>query len=699
MRSGSKLSAVLRTLVGLGTLFFLAMIYWSSHLLEEQLQQVRGELKEVREEFKAGSLALSPEILAALGSNERVREQGAARPHIDPAYPNLLVRDPYFDEVLPKTLGKGFRPSGILRECTLGRPHTLHRFAEWKSSNDLTDRCIGRVARLCFGRYERYSPDLAIKVERRQCDAGEEFWVHLREGISWEPLKQEHLPQGITLAPHFLKRHPVTARDFKFFYDVVMNPNISSGHAITYRAFFQDILEFRLVDDLTFVVTWAKRPAALLSGEVIERVKYSALLHTIGLSPLPCWLLQYFPDGSKICEADDEETYRIDTIFAQNFATHWSQNVIASCGPWLFDGMSDHEIRFRRNPRYWDPSAALTEAVSVQFLDSAEVMWQEFKAGKVDLFDTFYAPEKLEELRDFVTSPIYASQAGAGAGIERVDYLQRSYRYVGWNAARPLFASSKVRRALTMAIDRQRIIAQNANGMAIELTGPFFPKSSGYDAHVLSWPYDPLEAKRLLEEEGWFDTNGDGILDKEIDGKRVRFSFTLFHYAGSAQGRAVTDAIATGLKEIGIECKPLGLDVADLAGAVEGRDFDAIYMAWVLGTPPEDPRQLWHSSGASQKGSSNFVAFNNPEVDRLIELLDYEDDADQRTQLYHKLHQIIHEEAPYTFLFVPRIAFLYRGYVKNAFSPLERRDLIPDAEVEEPSKSLLWLDGGGYQLR
>jgi peptide/nickel transport system substrate-binding protein len=114
-------------------------------------------------------------------------------------------------------------------------------------------------------------------------------------------------------------------------------------------------------------------------------------------------------------------------------------------------------------------------------------------------------------------------------------------------------------------------------------------------------------------------------------------------------------------------------------------------MGWALGTPPENPRQLWHSMGAKQKGSSNAVGFANAEADSIIEALDYEYEAEDRARLYHRFHEILHEEQPYTFLYTPKSVFLYRDYVQNVFIPAERQDLIPGASWAEPASEVFWL--------
>ena len=116
-------------------------------------------------------------------------------------------------------------------------------------------------------------------------------------------------------------------------------------------------------------------------------------------------------------------------------------------------------------------------------------------------------------------------------------------------------------------------------------------------------------------------------------------------------------------------------------------------MGWKLGSPPYDPRQIWHSEGAKEKGSSNAIGFSNQEVDDIIEQLNYEENLSKRTALYHRFHTILHEEAPYTFLYTPKACLLYRERVQNLFIPSERSDLIPDADIPEPSHDVTWLKG------
>ncbi len=703
---------IFRYILGFGLFAFMAMLYWSSLLLEKDMQilrsdmsQLKNELHAQREDFKRAKIdskkqrsesAPSQSNASASSSSSTPitarAADGAQRPHIDSSLPNLLSEDVFYQKTLPEILGEDFKPQGTFRVATLGRPNNLHPFSNWVDISRWRDLCLGNVGRLHTGIFERYAPDLAIKVEERKNPKTGvvEYWVHLRDDVYWQPLEQRFFPSDLHLAPWFLKKHRVTACDFKFFYDAMMNPYNGEKGAVALQTYYRDIEEIEVIDDWTFVVRWKPHEVKDENGKSVPRLKYSSRMLTYGLTPLPCFVYQYFADGTKILEEDsDPNTYRNNSVWAQNFSNHWAKNIIVSCGAWIFDGMSERQIAFRRNPEFPLPFRPLMERYENLFLDTPDGMWQAFKAGQLTVQDLPY--EKLLELETFLQSPEHLKQAEEGNAVNRLDYTYNAYAYMGWNEARPFFASKKVRQAMTMAIDRERIINKNLNGMAIETTGTFSRYSNAYDPSITPWPFDLQRARQLLEEEGWVDLDGDGIREKVINGQRVPFRFTINYFVKSNNARAILDYISTTMRSIGVDCRPNGLDMADMSAAIDDKDFDAIFMMWALGVPPEDPRQLWYSSGAKVKGSSNTIGFVNKEADEIIDKLDYEYDSEKRTKLYHRFNAILHDEAPYTFMFVPRMIMLYRDPLQNVFIPADRQDLIPGANVSEPISDIFWL--------
>jgi len=688
---------IFRFILGFALFAFMGMLYWSSVLVEIRLQDLKTSLGEIKNEIYSVRADLSKMQMDLLKngienhSYQLNQTPALASSASQPSnYENLLIEDPFYKNTLPELLGPNFKPHGTQRLAELGKPDTLHPFGNWKPVIEWTELCSGSIAGLETGKYESYTQNMATRVELREDEQGSpEYWVFLRKNLFWQPLKQSFFGNSLQLAPHFLRKHPVTAHDFKFFYDAVMNNQISETGALAYRGFMEDIEEFTIIDEFSFKVKW-KTKAIDENGKKEKRMKYLSKALTCSLKPLASFVYQYFSDGKKIIEDDsDPDTYRKNPIWAQNFSNHWAKNIIPSCGAWEFDGMSDQEIRFKRNPDFYNPYAALSERIEYKFKNSPEAVWEEFKQGNFDSFEIL--PHQLAEYERFIESTPYQEQIEKGLQINRLDYVQKAYTYVGWNEARPLFNSQKVRQALTHAIDRERIIRQNLNGMGIQITGTFFLFSPSYDASLPPYTYNPEKALQLLHEEGWYDSDGDGILDKMIEGERVPFSFNLIYFVKNPTSKAICEYIATALKEIGILCHLNGVEIADLSAIFEDKNFDAYTMIWGLGTPPEDPRQLWYSTGASEKGSSNAIGFANPQVDAIINQLDYEYDPKKRIELYHAFNRIIYDEAPYLFLYTPKKTLLYRDYLQNVFVPADRQDLIPGANEGEPVKSLFWI--------
>ncbi|MCH9626754.1 MAG: hypothetical protein S4CHLAM2_03820 [Chlamydiales bacterium] len=673
---------LVKSVFALGLIALFAMIYWSSSLLESDLKSIRIEMKQMRSEISR----LGQKLRTAQMVSTPTRPAQATKT----AFPNLLEADTYLTQTLPTQVGENFQPKGMVKNAIIGRPDTLHPFNGFRDVSNMYQMCTVRVGDLKFGQYETLAPDMATRIETRpRADNPDiqEYWIFLRDDVYWQPLNPAHFPSSLELAPQFLEKHPVTAYDFKFFFDAVNNAYVSESKAASLRTYFNDIEEFRVVDPYTFVIRWTPH----VTPEKTQKVKYTSLGLTAALQPLPCFVYQYFADGHKIVEDDtDPDTYRTNSIWAQNFAHHWAKNVIVSCGPYLFDGMNDEGITFKRNPEHYQPYRVLVEGVQYRFKESFDAAWQDFKTGKID-FCTL-SPNQLLELKTFLASDEYARQEKEGAGIEMIDYVDLSFYYLGWNTTKPFFSHPLLRKAMTLAIDRNRIIEQNLNDMAISISGPFFRFSPSYDDQVAAWPFDPDEARALLDADGWVDLDGDGIRDKIIDGKRVAFRFKLYYFVKSLSSKVIVDYIATALREIGVDCQLTGLDLADLSRQFDDKNFDAICMGWKLGTPPEDPRQLWHSSGAHEKGSSNAIGFANPEIDQIIDALNYEYDKDKRVSLYHQFHQIIHSESPYTFLYTPKVRLLYREYIHNVFIPRERQDLVPGADIPEPNTEIVWKD-------
>lgn len=677
----------------------LVLLYWSSDLLEKDIKLIKTNVRDVQQDIQ--------ELLSIVKQNNASRSSSASYPSSlpittccnfievgDPRYPNLLSPDPYREKTLGNLVGDGFVPKGILRTAHVGKPDNLSPFNGYDYVVKLYDLCVPGLANAHVGKYEEFSPGLALKIEEHDVADGSgdrEFHIYLRPNVSWVPIDPTRFPKHVQLADDFIQPHPVTAHDFKFYYDAVMNPYIADMRAVALRSYFEDIVSLTVENDLKFIVRWRAHTLVNEAGKEEKKVLYSAFLNTLCLQPLPRFVYQYFANGEKIIKDDsDPDIYRKDSVWAQNFSSHWSKNYLVSCGAFYFSGMDDEKLIFTRNPNHYDPREALVEKRYVYIKDNSDSLFQAFKAGNLDI--AYLPPNHVDNLASFMKTPAYKNQASKGEAIREMVYPDRSYAYIGWNCYSLFFENRQVRRAMNMLIDRNRIIEECLDGRAHVISGPFSPFSPSYNQKVEGWHYSPEEAARILEEEGWIDIDGDGIREKVIDGAIIPFRFRLCYYVKSITGRTIAEYVATVCKEVGIECSLLGLDTADLSQAFEEKNFDALLTGWCLGSPPEDPRALWHSEGAMEKGSANVVGFHNSEADKIIDQLSYEYDTSKRMDLYHRFHEVIHEESPYAFLFSRTYSLLYKDYVKNVFVPKQRTDLIPDAQDEMVNLHMVWLD-------
>jgi ABC-type transport system substrate-binding protein len=210
------------------------------------------------------------------------------------------------------------------------------------------------------------------------------------------------------------------------------------------------------------------------------------------------------------------------------------------------------------------------------------------------------------------------------------------------------FDDPRIRKALGMAIDVDKIIDYVLYGQGERITGPFVKQTDYYNHDITPLPFDPQGALRILEEAGW-RRNAQGWLEK--DGRR--FQFTLITNSGNDLRKAVLAIAQDAWRQIGIDVRT---DLLEWSVFIQERvnktDFDALILGWMMGIDP-DLYQIWHSSQTGPH-QLNFVGFKNEEADDLIVRIRQEYDFDRQVQLCRRLHEIIAREQPYTFLYVSR---------------------------------------------
>ena len=318
--------------------------------------------------------------------------------------------------------------------------------------------------------------------------------------------------------------------------------------------------------------------------------------------------------------------------------TDLSRHPKATIGPYqLADWQPQQSILMRANPHYFDGPVWISERLTRIIPDRA-TQFLELSAGRLD--SVGLTPIQYQRL--FNTRPVLK------ANYKRYKYLDFVYTYLGFNLKRKPFDDVRVRRAIAYAIDRQEILDGVQLGLGETIATPYKPGTFWVNTKLKPRPFDPEKSRALLAEAGWFDSDGDGIFDK--NGKPL--SFTILTNNGNKQRADAATIMQHRLKKIGIDVKIRLVEwSAFIENFINKRRFDAVILGWSL-SPDPDQYTIWHSSQTGPR-QFNFLSYSNPKVDEALVAARRTFDRQRRKQLYDLMQEEIYQDVPMVFLFAP----------------------------------------------
>jgi ABC-type transport system substrate-binding protein len=424
----------------------------------------------------------------------------------------------------------------------------------------------------------------------------------LLPAVEHNPVIEFYLRSGVT----FHDGIPFEAKDVKFTYESILDPKNLSPRVSDY----EPVKAVEVLDPLTV--------------RIVYKRLYSPAIGT--------WAMGILPEHLLNAAALEKEALRIgvDPATFSMRQSAFNRHPIG-CGPFVFhEWKSDQYIALDRFEKYWEGPPNYEQYV-FRIIPDLLTQEMEFYAGTLDSYSV--QPHQVQRLE---ADPRFQHFSGTSFG----------YSYIGYNMRRAPFNDQRVRLALSMAIDVNKIIDYVLYNQAERITGPFVKQTEYYNHAIQPVPYDPREASRLLAEAGW-RRNQDGWLEK--DGRKLQF--TLITNSGNDIRKAILAIAQDAWKQIGIDVRT---DLLEWSVFIQERvnklDFDALVLGWSMGIDP-DLYQIWHSS---QTGPNqlNFVGFQNHEADELIIKIRQEYNFDRQVEYCRRLHEIIAREQPYTFLFV-----------------------------------------------
>lgn len=382
-----------------------------------------------------------------------------------------------------------------------------------------------------------------------------------------------------------------TAYDVQFTYDKIMDEKTNTVR----RSDYELVKKAEVLAPYTFKVTY--------------RQPFSPGLGTWSMGVIPKHLL----------EKEDINT------------TAFNRKPIGT-GPFRFvEWVTDEKIVVEANPDYFEGKPGL-DRIIYRIIPETSLSEMELLTKGIDYYGVL--PHQYRRMREVPFLKIYSQPVF-------------SYTYLGYNLVNPLFQDRRVRKAFTHAINREELVQYVLYGFGAVISGPFPNHLWYYNPNVKPLPYNPQKARELLSEAGWKDRDGDGILDK--DGRPFRFK--LITNSGNDIRRDVGVLVQRQLRELGIDVVFETYEWSIfLKNFINPRHFDACILGWGLSPDPDD-YMIWHSSQI-EKGF-NFISYRNPEADRLWEEGRRQYDMEKRKAIYWRLHELIAEDQPYTFLYMP----------------------------------------------
>lgn len=388
-----------------------------------------------------------------------------------------------------------------------------------------------------------------------------------------------------------------SAKDVLFTFETILSPNIFTPYAASY----EKVERVEIVDDYKIKISY-KEPY---------------------FRALEIWMVGILP-------------YHILKGEKNLMTSKFNSNPIGT-GPYKLGSFKHfQDIELIANDNYFEGKPKI-EKILYRFTPDPANEFMLLKKGNLDIG---------------VLTPLQLERQVDNEFKERFKIIKmpgHSYGYMGFNLKNKKFADKRVRKALAMMIDRQKIIDIMTFGYAKKVNGPFLEGGLGYNKNVLYPPYDPDGGKELLKEAGYGEKNP------------LKFEISV---PSSGSGKQIAQIIQYFLLQYGVEVSIKAIEwQAFLNTVIEPREFEAIIMAWSTPLLP-NPETIWYSK-SDKKGGFNFIGYSNKEVDKLIEEVLVTNDMESLDKKLQKIYALISGDFPYIFLYASDSLVAIKKEIKN----------------------------------
>ena len=526
-------------------------------------------------------------------------------------------------------------------------PDALHPYATFHASSSYVKDHLFQYL-VDINPYTLEMVPIIAKDLPQVSEDGMEFTYEIREEAHWD------------------NGDPIDGYDYEFSVKAMMSPLSEAQHIRVYYMFIKDVKvdesnpkRFTVYTDSPFFLS----ESAVGGFEISSRKYYDAenLLGKFSVS-------DFYERGDEL--ADDPDLVKFSEAFHDEKYKREPEGIYGS-GPYTVESWTTGDnITLKRKEDWWGDALgdlgygfrAYADKIIYKTITNRAAAVRAAAAGEVDVVRDI-VPDEFIKIRD-EDGPIRQN-----FNLHTPDTY--SMVYLGINTRPPsdrvpYLEDKRVRKALTHLLDVDRVIANIYSGFGTRIISPVsIHNKYEYDPTLKPIPFDPEAAKALLDEAGWVDSNGNGVRDKVIKGKRVEFEIDFYVSNSSSTAPRIANMLAREAEKAGLTIKVQQLEFGVMTSRLKEHQFD-IYGAGFISNPlPTDMKQLWHTE-SWVNGGSNYFGFGTPHTDSLIDDIRITFDPEARRPIYSELQHIIQDEAPVIFIYSPKERIIIHKRFENA---------------------------------
>ncbi|MEM1322937.1 MAG: ABC transporter substrate-binding protein [Bacteroidota bacterium] len=441
---------------------------------------------------------------------------------------------------------------------------------------------------------------------------------------------------------------PVLASDYAFTLKTLFNPKISVG-APVYRSYLNMIRDvaidpenpkkFTVMTDKPYI-----RSEYATGFFIYPEYAYDpdGLLKDFELSDLTD------PEKAAQLAEDDKRLETFATAFMDDKNSRTPEGLV-SCGPYkLEEWVPGERVVLAKKENWWGDKLAAQQSMLTAGPD--KIIYRPISDATTAL--SLVKDQSLDVMNFIPNNKFVELQSNELVKEHYNLYTSESpvYNYYGINTNKPKLSDKRVRKALAHLLNVKEIIKTVKYDMATPIASPVPPSADYYNKDLQPIEFNVERARQLLSEAGWEDSNGDGTVDKVINGERQELSISVLITPRNEDSNNMALIFKQGAKQAGIEVVITPKEANVFREARNKGDFD-LYAAGAAPDPGlYDFNQTWHSKSNYPNGS-NFFGFGTAESDQLIEKIRVTLDKAERDVMYKRMQEIIYEEQPVIFIY------------------------------------------------